>query len=96
MYDILSSFWLLGAEVVGGVVRVVGVVGGGESVKSIDGDIGGGADDDDDDDELGNKCVMGLEEWTLDLEMSFLLGGIVKEVVNRRMWKVSALLLLHL
>jgi len=39
---------------------------------------------------------MELEEWILDLEMSFLLGGIVKEVVNRRMWEVSALLLLHL
>ena len=50
----------------------------------------------DDDDELGKKHVMGLEEWILDLEMSFLLGGIVKEVVNRRMWEVSTLLLLHL
>ena len=49
-----------------------------------------------DDDELGKKRAMGLEEWILDLEMSFLLGGIVKEVVNRRMWEVSALLLLHL
>ena len=86
MYDILSSFWLLDAEVVGGVV------GGRESVKSIDDDVGGGADDD----ELGKKRAMGLEEWILDLEMSFLLGGIVKEVVNRRMWEVSALLLLHL
>ncbi len=53
-------------------------------------------DNDDNDDELGKKRAMGLEEWILDLEMSFLLGGIVKEVVNRRMWEVSALLLLHL
>ena len=92
MYDVLPLFWLLDAEAVGGAV------GGGEPVKSIDDDVGGGgADDDDyDDDELGKKRAMGLEEWILDLEMSFLLGGIVKEAVNRRMWEVSALLLLHL
>ena len=92
MYDVLPLFWLLDAEVVGGAE------GGGEPVKSIDDDVGGGGadDDDDDDDELDKKRAMGLEEWILDLEMSFLLGGIVKEAVNRRMWKVSALLLLHL
>ncbi len=89
MYDVLPPFWLLDVEVVGGVV------GGGEPVKSNDDDVGGGGADDDDD-ELGKKRAMGLEEWILDLERSFLLGGIVKEVVNRRMWEVSALLLLHL
>ena len=50
----------------------------------------------DTDDELGKKRAMGLEEWILGLKMNFLLGGIVKEVINRRIWEVSALLLLHL
>ena len=74
MYDILSSFWLLDAE-------VVGVVGGGEPVKSIDDDVGGGGADDDGD-ETGQKCAMELEDWTVDFNMSFLLGGIVKDVGN--------------
>ena len=75
---------------------VEGVVGDGEHVKSIGDDVGGGAAaDDDDDDELGKKPTTGLEEWISDLEMNFLLGGIVEEVVNRRMWEVSALLLLY-
>ena len=42
MYDVLPPFWLLDAEVVGGVV------GGGERVKSIDDDVGGATAADDD------------------------------------------------
>jgi hypothetical protein len=83
MYDVLPPFWLLDAEVIGGVV------GGTEVVKSINDDVDGA-----DDDELGKKLAMGLEEWIWGLGMSFLLGGIVW-VVNRRMWEVSALILLH-
>ena len=89
MYDVLPPFWLLDAKAVGGVV------GGREPVKSIDDDVGGA--DNDDDDELGKKRTMGLEEWILG--MSFLLGGIVKEPVNRQMWEVSPpyyFILLHL
>ena len=73
MYDVLPPFWLLDAEVIGGVV------GGTEVIKSIDNDVGGsGADDD----KLGKKRAMGLEEWIWGLGMSFLLGGIIR-VVNR-------------
>jgi len=50
-----------------------------EDIKSIDGDVDGDADDDDD--ELGKKCVMVLEDWIVDFKLSFLLGGIVKDVV---------------
>jgi len=76
MYDVLPLFWLVDVEVVGGVV------GGGEPVKSID-DVDGGGGTNEEDEELGKKCAIGLEEWILDLEISFLFGGIVKEVVNR-------------
>ena len=38
---------------------------------------GGGADDD----ELGKKCAMVPEDWIVDFKWSFLLGGIVKDVV---------------
>jgi len=85
MYDVLPPFWLVDAEVVGG---------GGEPVESIDDTCA--AADKDDDEELGKKRAIGIEEWILDLEIIFLLGGIVKEVVNRQMWEVTALLLLHL
>ena len=73
MYDVLPNlpcFWFVDADE---------VVRGGEDVKSIDGDVGGGADDDDD--EPGKKCAMMLEDWIVDFKLSFLLGGIVKDVV---------------
>ena len=73
MYNVLPNlphFWFVDADE---------VVRGGEDVKSIDGDVGGGADDDDD--ELGKKCAMVLEDWIVDFKLSFLLGGIVKDIV---------------
>ncbi len=74
MYNVLPNlphFWFVDADEV--------VTWGGEDVKSIDGDVGGGADDDDD--ELRKKCAMVLEYWIVDFKLSFLLGGIVKDIV---------------
>jgi hypothetical protein len=71
MYDVLPDlprFWFVDADE---------VVRGGDDVKSIDEDVGGGADDD----ELGKKCAMVPEDWIVDFKWSFLLGGIVKDVV---------------
>lgn len=72
MYDVLPDlprFWFIDADE---------VIRDDEDVKSIDEDVDGDADDDD---ELGKKYAIMLEDWIVDFKSSFLLDGIVEDVV---------------